>query len=68
MKFITPAVLFIIMLWWLIQDAIPLLLLKNVEAVNYPYIWGARILMLVLLFLIFFMIKVAWGKKNHREF
>ena len=68
MKYITPAVLFIIMLWWFIQDAIPILMLKNVEEVNYPYIWGARILMLVLLGLIFLMIKIAWDKKNQQKF
>ena len=68
MKFITPAVLFIIMLWWFIQDAIPILMLKNVEEANYPYIWGARIMMLVLLLLIFLMIKVAWDKKSRQKF
>lgn len=63
MKYITPVILLSIMLWWLIQDAIPILLLTNVESDKVPYIWGARVLMLVITAIILFMIKRAWIKK-----
>jgi SNF family Na+-dependent transporter len=64
MKYVTPVILLCIMLWWLVQDAIPILLLHNVSADKIPYIWGARILMLVITILILFMIKRAWMKKE----
>ncbi len=64
MKYITPVVLFIIMIWWFVNDAIPILLLKNVNPENVSYIWGARILMIVLMLSLFFLIKLAWNKKK----
>ncbi len=64
MKYITPLVLFIIMIWWLVNDAIPILLLKNVPAENVPYIWGARLLMLLLLSGLFYLVNKAWA--NHK--
>jgi hypothetical protein len=63
MKYVTPVILLGIMLWWLVQDAIPILLLTNVESDKVPYIWGARALMLVITAIILFMIKRAWMKK-----
>jgi neurotransmitter:Na+ symporter, NSS family len=41
MKYVTPLVLFVIMTWWLINDAIPILLLETAAPENVPYIWGA---------------------------
>lgn len=63
MKYFTPLILLGIMLWWLIQDAIPILLLTNVESDKVPYIWGARALMIIITIIILFMIKRAWMKK-----
>lgn len=64
MKYVTPVVLFVIMVWWLVQDAIPILLLTGVNPDNVPYIWGARVLMLILLSALFYLIKVAWEKRE----
>lgn len=64
MKYITPLILIIIMIWWLINDAIPTLLLKGVPQEKVPYIWGARILMLLILGIILFMIHIAWKNKE----
>ena len=66
MKFITPVVLFIIMIWWFVNDAIPILLLKNVNPENVSYIWGARVLMIVLMLSLFFLIKLAWDKNKKK--
>ena len=66
MKYITPAVLFVIMIWWFVNDALPILLLKNASPENVPYIWGARILMIVLMLGIFFLIKLAWDKNKKK--
>ncbi len=64
MKYITPIILLCIMIWWAIQDAIPTLLLTNVDSEKVPYIWGARILMLIISVGILLMIKRAWMKKS----
>ena len=44
MKYITPVILMILMIWWFIQSALPTLFLHNAAPENVPYIWGARIL------------------------
>jgi len=66
MKYITPVLLFCIMLWWLIEDAIPTLVVTNVESEKVPYIWGARILMLIISSGILLMIRRAWKKRKLR--
>ena len=66
MKYITPVVLFVIMIWWFVNDALPILVLKNVNPQNVPYIWGARILMIVLMLGLFFLIKLAWDKNKKK--
>lgn len=66
MKYITPVVLFIIMIWWFVNDAIPILLLKGVKPENVPYIWGARVLMIILMLALFLLIKLAWDKNKQK--
>ncbi len=65
MKYITPIILMVLMVWWFIESAIPTLLLKNVPAENVPYIWGSRILMLAIALGILYLVKKAWT--NHKE-
>jgi NSS family neurotransmitter:Na+ symporter len=65
MKYITPIVLFTIMIWWFINDALPILLLSNAATESVPYIWGARILMLLIIGGLIFIVKKAWG--SHSE-
>lgn len=67
MKFITPLVLFVIMIWWLINDAIPILLLSNAQPENVPYIWGSRLLMFIIALLIILMVKKAWSNHSGEE-
>jgi len=65
MKFITPLVLFIIMVWWFVNDAIPILLLRNAAPESVPYIWGARVLMVLIFVGLVYMVNKAW--RNHTE-
>lgn len=64
MKYITPIILAGIMLWWFVQNALPTLLLKDVKPENVPYIWGARILMIVLFGGIIWLINKAWNNRK----
>jgi SNF family Na+-dependent transporter len=65
MKFITPLVLFIIMIWWFVNDALPVLLLQNAAPESVPYIWGARVLMILIFAGLIYMVNKAW--KGHTE-
>jgi hypothetical protein len=66
MKYVTPVLLLCIMFWWFIEDAIPVFLLTGIEPDKVLYIWGARILMLVITAGILLMIRSAWKKvKTH---
>lgn len=64
MKYITPIILAGIMLWWFVQNALPTLLLKDIKPENVPYIWGARILMIVLFGGIIWLINKAWNNRK----
>lgn len=64
MKYITPLVLFIVMIWWLINDAIPILLLQRVEGENLTYIWASRIFMVIIFTGFLYLIHLAWKKKR----
>ncbi len=64
MKYITPTLLLIIMIWWFINDAIPILLLNGVKEENIPYIWGARIFLIALIGILFWMVHTAWKNRG----
>lgn len=64
MKYVTPVVLITIMGWWMVNDAIPILMLTNVAPENIPYIWGARGLMLLICFGLFYIVRYAWKNKE----
>jgi len=67
MKYFTPVVLATLMIWWFIQSAIPTLLLHNVPQENIPYIWGSRVLMVVIAVVLVLMIKKAWANNHNNE-
>ena len=64
MKYITPLVLFVLMIWWFIDTAIPTLMLNGVADQDKPYYWGSRILMVALAILLLLMVKKAWKKHS----
>jgi SNF family Na+-dependent transporter len=66
MKYITPTLLLIVMVWWLINDAIPILLLKNIPESNIPYVIAARVFMIGMLGLLFYLIHKSWKRKESR--
>jgi SNF family Na+-dependent transporter len=70
-KYVTPAYLIFIMLFWTIDNAIPTLLLEGVKQADVAYRWGARAFMLVMLLACMGMVWLAWkrnkGKAYHEE-
>jgi SNF family Na+-dependent transporter len=65
MKYVTPVILMILMIWWFVESALPTLFLQNVPAENVPYIWGSRILMISIAVGLLLLVKNAWA--NHKE-
>jgi SNF family Na+-dependent transporter len=64
MKYVTPTLLLVVMLWWFVNDAIPIFMMRGIPEENVPYVWGARIFMLLMLGLLFFLIHTAWKRKE----
>ncbi len=67
MKYVTPIILMILLVWWGVQSAIPKLLLRDADPANVPYIWGARILMLAIASGLIYIVKKAWDNKKSEE-
>lgn len=67
MKYVTPVVLFVIMIWWFVTDAIPTLLLENAAPENVPYIWASRGLMILIFLGLVFLVNRAWKNRANEE-
>jgi len=65
-KYVTPLFLFVILGMWLWQEWLPLIFMKNVSSANRIYVFATRIVLLVLLFILGIMVKIAWRRKRLR--
>ncbi len=63
-RYVTPAFLIVILAVYLIQDGIPLLLLRNVKPENTLAILMTRIVLLLLFALLACMVWIAWRRKE----
>jgi len=64
MKYVTPAYLFILLAVWFFQDGLDVLVMKNVTEENYPFIWGARFLLVAIFVTILILVRIAWQKPH----
>ncbi|MCX8094050.1 MAG: sodium-dependent transporter [Candidatus Goldbacteria bacterium] len=67
LKYITPLFLIFILVGWFIQQGIPFIMMKGVDAANKPFIIGTRIGLLVLLLVLVIMVKMAWRKYKNKD-
>jgi len=63
-KYVTPVLLVIVLGWWILQDGIDQFLMRGIDAVDRPYVIGARVMLLAMATTIIVGIHVAW--KRHR--
>lgn len=63
-KYITPVFLFTILATWLYQSAGDVLLMKNIDPFNRPYVWGARLMMLTIFIGIALLVRKSWRMKE----
>ncbi|MCX7727479.1 MAG: hypothetical protein N2053_11605, partial [Chitinispirillaceae bacterium] len=66
-KYITPLLLIIIILFWLYQDWLPVILLKNVSPQNMPYVLFCRIGLFIILLTLSIAVNIAWKKRERRS-
>jgi len=64
LKYITPAYMLVILGVWTYQDAIGKFLMKGEPAERQPYLWGARLLLALIILAVCLLVRKAWKNKN----
>jgi NSS family neurotransmitter:Na+ symporter len=73
MTYVTPAYLLVILGWWAVTDALPILTLEraagggDVAPGTLPYIMMSRALMLALVVAFLFLIRLAWKRNGYDD-
>lgn len=66
-KFITPVFLLLILGFWLYQDGISTILMKNVSSSDRPFILATRAFLIFIFVSIAVMVKIAWRGASRRR-
>ena len=61
-KYISPLYLLILLTAWGYQDGLPILLMKGRHPDDLPYLWGARLMMLVIIAVVAILTALAYKK------
>ncbi len=64
MKWVTPAFLFALLIWWGVTEAVPELLMEGESPGDIPYLWLSRAVMLALFAVGVLLIRKAWRQKE----
>ncbi len=64
MKWVTPAFLTVLLVWWGWTEAVPKLMMDGVAEENVPYLMTARVLMTLLLLVGVVLIRRSWQRKR----
>ena len=67
LRWVTPAVMIVIFVFWTVQNAPGVARMEGVEAASRPFVLGARVFMLAALAALLVMIRVAWRRHGTRE-
>ncbi|MDD3344893.1 MAG: sodium-dependent transporter [Candidatus Omnitrophica bacterium] len=66
-KYITPLFLFTILGTWLMQEWLPIIMMKNVPVPDKPFVLGTRVVLFILLVTLAVLVKIAWRRKKYTE-
>jgi SNF family Na+-dependent transporter len=66
-KYVTPAFLLVILGFWMVQDAVPILLMEKVAPENVPHVLGTRIMLLALFADLALLVWIAWRRRRAAE-
>jgi SNF family Na+-dependent transporter len=73
MTWVTPVYLLVILTWWSVTDALPILRLERaagggaVVPEGVPYVLAARLLIVALVAFVLVMIRLAWRRNGYRD-
>ena len=67
-KYITPVFLLLILGFWLYQEGIPTILMRNIPAGDKPYVFATRIALVLLFAGLAVMVKIAWRKRKMKTY
>jgi SNF family Na+-dependent transporter len=62
-KYVTPAFLFLILGFWLVQEGLPTLLLERTPAEKVPFVIGTRLLLIDLFAVLAFLVWLVWRRR-----
>ena len=65
-RYVTPVFLFLILGFWMYQEGISTILMKNISQGDKPYILGTRLMLLGIFIALAILVKIAWGKRKIR--
>ncbi|MBU2540449.1 MAG: sodium-dependent transporter [Candidatus Omnitrophica bacterium] len=63
-KYVTPLFLLLVLGVWFFQEWLPIIFMQNISSVNRPYILFTRLGLLVMLFVLVALVKIAWKRKR----
>ncbi len=66
-RYITPLYLIALLLFWGIQDGIPILFMKGKAPADLPFLWGSRIMMLGLVVISLLLVYLAYQRRTFRH-
>ena len=64
LTYVTPVFLLILMGWWTVQEAIPVLLMRGRTPEEIPVRWASRAVMFGILVLQLYLIRLAWQRRR----
>ncbi|HRY66086.1 MAG TPA: sodium-dependent transporter [Candidatus Aminicenantes bacterium] len=64
LTYVTPVYLLVMLAIWTYQDAVKEFLMTGKDAANRPYLWGARIMIALVVLVMCLLIRGAWRKKK----
>ena len=66
-KYITPLFLFIILGMWFMQEWLPIIMMKNVQGPDKPFIFATRLGLLLVFIILAILVKIAWRSRSSRQ-
>jgi hypothetical protein len=63
-KYISPTLLILMLVWWLIDQWWEVITMKGIPAENVPYVLGTRLVLLTLLVVLMALVYRAWRRRE----
>ena len=64
MKWVTPAFLYTLLIWWGVTEAVPQLMMEGKDPANIGYLWLSRAVLLIILGAGLLLVREAWRRQE----